>query len=268
MKMQRLIKTILVALGLILFEQGAAQHTVGFTVGYGMGSARLEPTQEMKGQWDMFGTGISWRHYSKTRVVGCFGVDLEFLQQGFAFATNAAYVESPSEYIYYKRKLNTIMLPIVWQPHFYLMKHRLRVYLEAAATFSYALSSTYENEAAHNSAKPDWKGDYDFMTARDNRWGYGLAGGGGVAVLIKRFELNFRVRYYFGYSDVVRNRNKYANNKGDGSENPFRSTPLRSPLDNLMISVGLNYRFNKSGFEAWKPRPKREKNKEVFKYTF
>ena len=50
------------------------------------------------------------------------------------------------------------------------------------------------------------------------------------------------------------------------AENPFWATPLRSPLDNLMISVGLNYRFNKQGFEAWKPRPKKEKNREVFKF--
>ena len=90
--------------------------------------------------------------------------------------------------------------------------------------------------------------------------------GGGIAFLIRRFELNFRVRYYFGYSDIVRNRNKYSDNVGDGSENPFWATPLRSPLDNLTISVGLNYRFNKQGFETWKPRPKREKNREVFKY--
>jgi len=93
-----------------------------------------------------------------------------------------------------------------------------------------------------------------------------LAGGGGIAFLIRRFELNFRVRYSFGYSDIVRNRNKYYDNNSDGAENPFWATPLRSPLDNLMISVGLNYRFNKQGFEAWKPRPKKEKNREVFKF--
>ena len=87
-----------------------------------------------------------------------------------------------------------------------------------------------------------------------------------VAFLIRRFEINVRARYYFGLSDVVRNRNKYADNGIDGSENPFWTTPMRSPLDNLTISVGLSYRFNKEGFSTWKPRPKREKNREVFKY--
>ena len=40
------------------------------------------------------------------------------------------------------------MLPIVWQPHFYMLRNHVRIYLEAAATFSYNISSTYENEQA------------------------------------------------------------------------------------------------------------------------
>ena len=51
-----------------------------------------------------------------------------------------------------------------------------------------------------------------------------------------------------------------------GRKNPFWATPLRSPLDNLTISVGLNYRFNKQGFETLETETKREKNREVFKY--
>ena len=66
----------------------------------------------------------------------------------------------------------------------------------------------------------------------------------------------------------MRNRNRYAGNALDGPENPFYSTPSRSPIDNLSIGAGLNFRFNKQGFEAWKPRPKRSKNREVFKYDF
>ena len=86
------------------------------------------------------------------------------------------------------------------------------------------------------------------------------------AAAVSRFELNFRVRYYFGFSDLLRNRTRYADNLTDGSENPFRNTPLRSPLDNLNIGFGVSYRFNRTGFESWKPRPKRERNREVFKY--
>lgn len=236
-----------------------AQHTLGITAGYGMGTGRFQPQQEMRAVWGLYSGGLTWRYYGSQRVVGGFGIDLEFLQQGFSYAMNVSQVEDRKDYIYYTRRINSVMLPVVWAPHFYMIGNHVRVYLEAAATFSYNFSSRYENGQAQASGATDWKGDYVFKAPRDNRWGYGLAGGGGIAFLMGRFELNFRARYYFGLSDIVRNRNRYADNASDGQENPFWSTPLRSPLDNLMISVGLNYRFNKEGFETWKPRPKREK---------
>ncbi len=268
MRRKRIIRHALIALLLLAGGTASGQHTLGVTVGYGMSNGRFQPPQEMKAIWGQYSAGLSWRYYGSQRVVGGFGIDLEFLQQGFSYATNASRVDDRADYLYYTRKINSLVLPVVWQPHVYLFNHRMRVYLEAAATFSYNLSSTYENEQAHAAGEPDWKGTYPFTTVRDNRVGYGLAGGGGIAFLIKRLELNFRVRYYFGYSDIVRNRNRYADNATDGPENPFYATPLRSPLDNLNISVGVSYRFNKEGFETWKPRPKREKNKEVFKYSF
>ena len=84
---------------------------------------------------------------------------------------------------------------------------------------------------------------------------------------MKQLEFSVRVRYYFGYSDLLRNHNKYAGNSTDGNENPFPQTPHRSPLDNLTFSIGVSYRFNKSGFTEWNNRPpKRDKNKEVFNY--
>ncbi len=257
---------LLLLVALALGQGAAAQHTLGFVAGYGMGSGRFQPKQEMQAQWGLYSGGLTWRYYGTQRYVGGFGVDLEFLQQGFGLATNSAQVDDKKDYLYYSRHINSVVLPIVWQPHIYLIRNHVRVYLEAAATFSYSFSSTYQNEQVKANGGSDWEGDYNFKLPRDNRWGYGLAGGGGVAFLIKRFELNFRVRYYFGFSDVVRNRNKYADGASDGNENPFYNTPLRSPLDNLMISVGLSYRFNKQGFETWKPRVKRSKNSEVFKY--
>ena len=264
---KRQLKTLLfLAFAAVAWQGASAQHTLGFTAGYGMASSRLDPKQEMKAIWGSYTAGLTWRYYGQQRFVGGFGIDLEFLQKGFSLATNASMVEEKKDYRYYTRNVNSIVLPIVWQPHFYLFRNHVRVYLEAAATFSYHLSSTYENEGAKASGAADWKGDYSFKLPRDNRWGYGLAGGGGIALLIRRFEINVRARYYFGLSDIVRNRNKYADNGIDGSENPFWATPMRSPLDNLTVSVGLSYRFNKEGFSTWKPRPKREKNREVFKY--
>lgn len=252
--------------------KAAAQHTLGVTGGYGFGSARFYPDQETRSVWGCYTAGVSWRYYGPQRFVGGFGLDLEFLQRGFSMATNATGNVKPEDYKWYTRRVNSLMLPIVWQPHIYLFKNRMRVYLEAAAYFSYNISSTFVNEEkrpAENSSDPSvhWRGEYGFKLARDNRWGYGLAGGGGIAVLVKQLEFSVRVRYYFGYSDLLRNHNKYAGNTTDGYENPFYTTPQRSPLDNLTFSIGVSYRFNKSGFTEWNNRPpKRDKNKEVFNY--
>ena len=267
MRLKRHIAILTLALSALCgTPEVRAQHTLGVIAGYGMGTGRFQPKQEMRAVWGLYSGGLTWRYYGSQRVVGAFGLDLEFQQQGFSYAMNTSQVEDKKDYIYYTRHINSVMLPVVWAPHFYMFRNHVRVYLEAAATFTYNFSSNYENAQARVSGAADWKGDYEFKSPRDNRWGYGLAGGGGIAFLVGRFELNFRARYYYGLSDIVRNRNRYADNAVDGPENPFWATPLRSPLDNNMISVGLNYRFNKQGFETWKPRPKREKNREVFKF--
>lgn len=261
------IRTILLTAVLLTVGTASAQHTIGVTAGYGMGSSRLYPKQETRGVWGLYSAGVQWRYYGTQRIVGGFGLDLEFLQRGFSYAPYASSTENKADYRWYTRKVNSILLPVVWQPHVYVAHNRLRIFLEASAYFSYNISSTYVNEVARDAGKTDWEGKYTFVTARDNRWGYGLAGGGGIAVLVGQFEISVRARYYFGYSDIVRNRNKYAGNAGDSSANPFASTPIRSPLDNLNISVGLSYRFNREGFNEWKVRrPQRPKNDQRFNY--
>ena len=89
---------------------------------------------------------------------------------------------------------------------------------------------------------------------------------GQVAVLIGRFEVSAGARYYFGYSDILRNRNKYYDNAVDGAENPFWYTPQRSPMDNLMVRIGVAYRFAPE-FKSWTvKRQKREKMKAGFDF--
>ena len=117
------------------------------------------------------------------------------------------------------------------------------------------------------------EGKYKFRAERDNRFSYGLRGGLGVDLLFNQVEVGVRAIYDFGYSDIMRNRNKYYANNLDGlerpGENPFLLTPLRSPLDNLSISVRIGYRIGKAGFKEWEwKRPAGPRHKEVFKYTF
>jgi hypothetical protein len=166
-------------------------------------------------------------------------------------------------YKFYNRKINTLMLPLVWQPHFYFAKNRVRVFVEAALVLSYNISSTYSYE---NDERPG--GKYEMKIPRDNPFGYGLAGGAGFALLFGQVEVGFKARYDFGYSDILKNRNKYYSNSTDGYENPFYYTPLRSPIDNLSFSLTVGWRFNKRGFNEWfVVRPKKEKALKTFNFS-
>ena len=252
--------------------EAVAQHTLTLTGGTGVSMARFYPAEVTKIMWGSENFGVSWRYYSpKPRFVGAIGLDLEYLERGFnvAYAYTSEWIDNGDElkeirhYQYYSRKVNSIMLPIVWQPHFYLAKNRLRVYVDAALVLSYNLSSSYSYE---NDRYPG--GKYEWKVPRDNRFGYGLAGGLGFAVLLKQVEIGVRARYNFGYSDILKNRNKYYSNSTDGRENPFYYTPLRSPMDNINVSITLGWRFNKAGFEEWwAPRRKKEKRLQNFNFS-
>lgn len=265
MKLKRLIFTLVaVMLGGVYMAQ--AQHTVGVFGGMATGSARFNPVQETKTVFGLANSGLSWRYYSLPRFVGAVGADLEFLQRGFSYGyTYETIIDDNGieqrDYSYYKRQLNSIMLPMIWQPHVYLAKNHIRLYLEAAFTVSYNFGGNYEYD------DNDFSGKYDWRLERDNRFGYGLAGGGGFAMLFGRYELGVRARYYFGYADLLRNMNKYYNNATDGKENPFRLTPMRSPLDNITFNVTLAYRFNKDGFMEWTYKPKRQKRNRDFQFS-
>lgn len=254
----------------------SAQHTVAITGGSGMATSRLYPKQEGKPIWGTYAAGFSWRYYTDERFLGGVGIDLELMQRGFSFAPYPYRYENKKDYRYYTRKLNSIMVPFVWQPHAYLFKRHIRLYLEAAVTFSYNFASTFYNDEKYaininGTVEPPISGKYEFRPERDNRFSFGLAGGGGFDVLIKQIEFGVRVRYDFGFSDILRNRNKYYDNGYDSQikpgENPFYLTPLRSPLDNLTISLRVGFRIGKEGFKEWyKKRLPKLKNREVFKF--
>ena len=257
----------LVAALLMLGQSAQAQHTVGVFGGMASATARFFPKQEMKSVWGLGNFGASWRYYSLPRFVGAVGADLELLQRGFSYGYTYKTVldekgNEQREYSYYTRQLNSLMVPLVWQPHFYMVNNHVRVYLEAALTFSYNFGGDYSYSDKDESGKYDWR------IERDNRWNYGLAGGGGIALLLGRYEVGFRARYYYGYADLLRNRNKYYDNATDGAENPFSYTPLKSPIDNLTFNITLAYRFNPDGFLEWTYKPThRRGEKREFKFS-
>ena len=259
---------MVVLFALVGSERATAQHTLTLTGGTGVSTARFYPAEETKWMWWTDSYGISWRYYSdKPRFVGCVGVDLEYMERGFNFGY--AYTSEMKDdkeirhYQFYTRHVNSLMLPIVWQPHIYAANNHLRIFIEAAFVLSYNISSDYSYE---NDRFPG--GKYEWKVPRDNRFGYGLSGGAGLAVLLGQVELGFKAKYNFGYSDLMKNRNKYYSNTTDGRENPFYYTPLRSPVDNISVMLTLGWRFNKRGFDAWYVvRPKKEPRMKTFNFS-
>lgn len=238
---QRIIQILIALAATVCVTASAhAQHVIGVKGGWGASTARFYPKQEMRMMWGGYTGGVTWRHYTAERFVGAVGADIEFMKRGYSYYPYFSSEDPATKALRYTRHINSMLLPIVWQPHFYLVNFHLRVYIDLAVTFAYNISSTYVNEL-QNAA-----GDYHFKLVRDNRWNYGLAGGGGVAYLAGRNEFSVGARYYFGYGDIVRNTNRYSGNATDGPENPFATTPRRSPLDNIYITIGYGYRLGKA----------------------
>lgn len=228
-------RTALAALFVVLLlcgaERARAQHYLGVRVGYGSGTARFYPKVEMGSVWGLYSGGVSWKYFTKERYAGGVEVDLLFMQQGYKMMDY-----NRNEDLRYERVVNSIVLPVFWQPHAYLFRRRMRVFLNLGINISYNMSSEYKIVSKTSGVIEE--GDYTMKLSRDNPLGYGLVGGGGVGWSTGRLEIFSEVRYYVGYGDILRNKNKYEGN------------PLRSPMDGLQISIGAYYRLGKGGILA------------------
>lgn len=268
-----ILSSILIIVAALSTQHASAQHTLTVTGGTGASYARFYPTEVTKWIWGCESFGLSWRFYSpKPRFVGAVGLDLDYVQRGFSYA----YYDNPEtvvdefgnqktihHYEYYTRRINSLMLPFVWQPHIYAARNHLRIFAEAAVVFSYNISSSYEYQNNKFPSK-----EYEWKVPRDNRFGYGLSGGVGFAVILGQAEIGLKAKYDFGYSDILKNRNKYYSNDTDGRENPFWYQPLRSPIDNLTFLFTVGWRFNTRGFDEWfTVRPKRERSLDSFNFS-
>lgn len=208
---------------LLLVNSASAQTYVGVRAGTGMGSARFLPAEEMGSVLGLFSGGISAKYFSDMKFVGAVQVDLQYAQTGYKYDLLK---DSDSSYM---RTINSIELPIMWHPHLYIMNRKARVFMNLGLTLNYNINSYEKYTSKENGVYSE--GDYEFILVRDNRWGYGLVGGVGIGIFHKRFEFVAEGRYYYGYSDILKNYTKYPDN------------PMRSPMDNINISVAAYYRF-------------------------
>lgn len=211
-----------------------AQHYVGVRGGWGGGSARILPAEETGIEWGLKSGGISYKFFTSTKYVGGIQADLEYLERGFNYKLGRNSDTS------YHRTVNSVSLPFMWQPHVYVFQRQARVFINLGVTFSYNMNSKYY--VREEGVGIIESGNYPMLIVRDNRFGYGLVGGLGLSVFINRFEVALEGRYYYGYSDIRKNRTVYRIDPED--MRPWDINPLRSPLDNINISVAAYYRLS------------------------
>lgn len=230
---KKLLYICVLLLALLGSKPLAAQHYIGARAGLGVGNCNLYPYQDTHYLWGLANGGLVWKYYSHEKYVGGVEIDIEFMQKGYQveedYWVNLNVKDTTSVYT---RRVNTIQIPIFWQPNFLFFKEHLRVFINLGVVLSYNFDSSYSWSSEDYDI--DESGYYDMITVRDNRWGYGLAGGLGFNYRIKnRYEISVEGRYYYGYSDILKSTSKYEDN------------PRRSPLDNINVSIGFNYRLGK-----------------------
>lgn len=212
-----------------------AQHYIGVKGGYGLAYSRTEAAPLVFNRWmfNKFSGGVMWKYYSSgkfttgvEKVAGGIAVELEFMQQGYEYAE----IKNGSNTI--RRDVNSIIMPILWQPHINMAKDKFRIFLNVGVTFSYYMNYSYLHTVDDGTIVASER--YTFKTFRDNMWGYGLCGGLGFNVVAGKFDILMEARYYFGFSDILKNSSKYPGN------------PIRSPLDSVNISLGVYYRIGKT----------------------
>ncbi|MDL2320282.1 PorT family protein [Alistipes sp. OttesenSCG-928-B03] len=247
------ISLFVFAAALCFGGQAQAQHYVGIRGGYGSGTSNFTPPEDMGTAWGLYNGGVSWKFYTSEPFVGGVEIDAIYMQQGFRrYYTRKEMVGDEEREVrtgYYQRTVNSVMVPLFWQPHLYMFRQRMRVFANLGVTFSYNESSREKTVVYDTGQKTE--NDYEMLTTRDNRWGYGLCGGGGISWAAGRLETFVECRYYFGYSDILRNRNKYESN------------PLRSPLYGLQFSAGVFWRLGKGGIRSPQNRPNDETLKRI-----
>ncbi len=234
------MKRIYIYLAILMLSVGAAsgQHYFGIRAGIGNGNSRIFPMREMGTVWGLKSGGVSWKYYTDEAFVGGIEADAMWMQQGYReyYMRTIPDTNERERTGYYQRTVDVVMVPLIWQPHVYMFRQRMRLFMTAGITFSHIMSS--EERRVDYASGMDIKEKYELLSIRDNRFGYGLVGGGGISWAVGRFEFFGEARYYIGYSDVMKNRNKYADN------------PLRSPLDGMQFQAGAFFRVGKGGIKS------------------
>jgi len=249
-------KLLIVVISVMLSAvPAAAQHYLGGRLGYGMSFGSFDTGESTKlkmgNVWNRWSGGVAWKYYSSDlhngkveKYLAGISMEIEFLQKGYEFYQKNISGEFTDQS--YRRTFSSIHVPLIWQPHINMFGNRFRIFLNAGVWFSYNLpNSKFEYLDA---GKVTATYDYKNILIRDNPFGYGLCGGLGFDISFERCTISVDARFYYSFGDVLRNRTKYPNSVKPSTDPDYDPTfvirnPLRSPVNNINVSVGVFYRL-------------------------
>lgn len=238
--MKRIISIAILTLFAIAQSVNAQDLYLGIRGGLGGGKISIRPFHETKSTFGVPEFGVSLIYKGKGKYVDGLEANINYTTSEFKWLAKA---KSDSSYT---RQINAIELPIMWHARYDMDKERLSVFINLGPYISYDISST-----------ESWKGDYivgstwetrsqkyEYNPLRDNQFGYGIIGGGGVSYLIAgRILLSVEARYRFGLNDIFRNPMNYPKSKYNESQ-----------VSQYRISGGLSYRFGKKRVKVTKSK--------------
>lgn len=167
--------------------------------------------------------GLSYRYRGGDDYVGAVQIDLNYNEKGYKLLPRLGSDSS------YQRSVQMIELPFLWQPYIPLFNRKAFIFFNVGPYASMILGSS-EEQLVSNTNGVLWSVPYDFNTVKDNRFEYGLLGGGGISVKAGRFEIFTEFRYVYGFGDLIKNSNKYPD-----------SYYKESAMDQLNLTFGLYY---------------------------
>lgn len=229
--MKRRISIIIVAFIAFVNEAVAQDLYVGIRGGVGGGTISTNPFQETKSTFGVPEFGISILYKGKGKYVDGLEANVNYATSEYRWLAKA---KSDSSYT---RKINAVEIPIMWHARYDMDKERLSVFINLGPYISYDLSSS-ESWAGNDVPGSSWQNrsqKYEYSTLVDNRFGYGIIGGGGISYLIGgRILISVEARYRFGLSDVYKNPNKFP-----------KSEYNQSQVSQYRVTGGIAYRFGK-----------------------
>ena len=144
----------------------AAQHTLGFTAGYGMASGRFDPKQEMKGMWGTIPRRPFMALLWCATLRGRFRYRPRIPATGFLVRAQrlAGRGEEGFPLLFAPYQFGCVAGRLA-APRLYTAQPHARL-PRGCGHLLPSFSSDYEDESAKASGMTDWKGNYNYKTAR------------------------------------------------------------------------------------------------------